>query len=168
MNIFIKFFILFGNHCRSCHCWPPLQLSFSLFLLCWIVMITVFSHNIAYGYYVLYSENFLISSTKFPQFGPVMSETPFQVIYLYQAPQVSVEAGGEGRVLVPCRLGKVYMFPVGSGNFCIGYKQRDGDISTGRGHTFGDFVSIRTEGSMQDVTVARLQSTRQGFGSSWI
>jgi hypothetical protein len=26
--------------------------------------------------------------------------------------------------------------------------------------TFGDFVTIRTEASMQDVTVARLQSTR--------
>ncbi len=29
-----------------------------------------------------------------------------------------------------------------------------------RGSTFGDFVTIRTEGSMEDVTVARLQSTR--------
>jgi hypothetical protein len=29
-----------------------------------------------------------------------------------------------------------------------------------RGPTFGDFVTIRTEASMQDVTVARLQSTR--------
>ncbi len=29
-----------------------------------------------------------------------------------------------------------------------------------RGSTFGDFVTIRTEASMQDVTVARLQSTR--------
>ena len=29
-----------------------------------------------------------------------------------------------------------------------------------RGRTFGDFVTIRTERSMQDVTVARLQSTR--------
>ncbi len=29
-----------------------------------------------------------------------------------------------------------------------------------RGHTFGDFVPIRTETSLQDVTVARLQSTR--------
>jgi hypothetical protein len=32
-----------------------------------------------------------------------------------------------------------------------------GNIS--RGPTFGDFVTIRTEGSLQDVTVARLQST---------
>ncbi len=30
----------------------------------------------------------------------------------------------------------------------------------GRGPTFGDFVTIRTEASMQDVSVARLQSTR--------
>ncbi len=30
----------------------------------------------------------------------------------------------------------------------------------GRDPTFGDFVTIRTEASMQDVTVARLQSTR--------
>ncbi len=29
-----------------------------------------------------------------------------------------------------------------------------------RGPTFGDFVTIRTEASMQDVTVARLQNTR--------
>jgi hypothetical protein len=29
-----------------------------------------------------------------------------------------------------------------------------------RGPTFGGFVTIRTEGSMQDVTVAKLQSTR--------
>jgi hypothetical protein len=29
-----------------------------------------------------------------------------------------------------------------------------------RGPTFGDFVTIRREASMQDVTVARLQSTR--------
>ena len=29
-----------------------------------------------------------------------------------------------------------------------------------RGPTFEDFVTIRTEASMQDVTVARLQSTR--------
>jgi hypothetical protein len=29
-----------------------------------------------------------------------------------------------------------------------------------RGRTFGDFVTIRTERSMQDVSVARLQSTR--------
>jgi hypothetical protein len=29
-----------------------------------------------------------------------------------------------------------------------------------RDPTFGDFVTIRTERSMQDVTVARLQSTR--------
>ncbi len=29
-----------------------------------------------------------------------------------------------------------------------------------RGPTFGDFVTIRTEASMQDVTVTRLQSTR--------
>jgi hypothetical protein len=29
-----------------------------------------------------------------------------------------------------------------------------------RGPTFGDFVTVRTEASMQDVTVARLQSTR--------
>jgi hypothetical protein len=28
-----------------------------------------------------------------------------------------------------------------------------------RGPTFGDFVTTRTEGSMQDVTVAKLQST---------
>ncbi len=30
----------------------------------------------------------------------------------------------------------------------------------GRGPTFGDFVTIRTEASMQDITVARPQSTR--------
>jgi hypothetical protein len=30
-----------------------------------------------------------------------------------------------------------------------------------RGTTFGDFVTIRTEGSMQDITVARLRSTVQ-------
>ncbi len=36
-------------------------------------------------------------------------------------------------------------------NFLIGYKQR------GRGPTFGDFVPIRTEGSMQDVSVARVR-----------
>jgi hypothetical protein len=29
-----------------------------------------------------------------------------------------------------------------------------------RGPTFGDFVTILTEGSMQDNTIARLQSTR--------
>ncbi len=29
-----------------------------------------------------------------------------------------------------------------------------------RGSTFGDFVTIRAEASMQDVTVARLQRTR--------
>jgi hypothetical protein len=29
-----------------------------------------------------------------------------------------------------------------------------------RGPTFGDFVTVRTEASTQDVTVARLQSTR--------
>ncbi len=29
-----------------------------------------------------------------------------------------------------------------------------------KGPTFGDFVTIRTEGSIQDVTVAKLQSTR--------
>jgi hypothetical protein len=29
-----------------------------------------------------------------------------------------------------------------------------------RGPTFGDFVTIRTEGSTQDVSVARLQSLR--------
>jgi hypothetical protein len=29
-----------------------------------------------------------------------------------------------------------------------------------RGPTFGDFVTIRTEASMQDITVARRQSTR--------
>jgi hypothetical protein len=29
-----------------------------------------------------------------------------------------------------------------------------------RAPTFGDFVTIRTERSMQDVTVARIQSTR--------
>ncbi len=29
-----------------------------------------------------------------------------------------------------------------------------------RGPTFGDFVTVRTEASMQDITVARLQSTR--------
>jgi hypothetical protein len=28
-----------------------------------------------------------------------------------------------------------------------------------RGPTFGDFVTIRTDGSMQDVTVARILST---------
>jgi hypothetical protein len=33
-------------------------------------------------------------------------------------------------------------------------------IYISRGPTFGDFVTIRTEGSMQDVSVARLQSTR--------
>jgi hypothetical protein len=29
-----------------------------------------------------------------------------------------------------------------------------------RGHTFGNFVTIRPEASMQDITVARLQRTR--------
>jgi hypothetical protein len=33
----------------------------------------------------------------------------------------------------------------------------------GRGPTFGDFVTILTEGSMQDNTVARLQSTVQEY-----
>ncbi len=33
-------------------------------------------------------------------------------------------------------------------------------ISIIRGPTFGDFVTIRNEASMQDITVARLQSTR--------
>ena len=32
--------------------------------------------------------------------------------------------------------------------------------NTSRGPTFGDFVPILTEGPMQDITVARLQSTR--------
>jgi hypothetical protein len=36
--------------------------------------------------------------------------------------------------------------------------QRMENIS--RDPTFGDFVSILIEGSMQDITVARLQSTR--------
>ncbi len=29
-----------------------------------------------------------------------------------------------------------------------------------RGHTFGDFVTILREGSMQDITIARLHSSR--------
>jgi hypothetical protein len=29
-----------------------------------------------------------------------------------------------------------------------------------RGPTFGDFVTIRSEGSMQDISVAGIQSTR--------
>ncbi len=33
-------------------------------------------------------------------------------------------------------------------------------VNLSRGPTLGDFVTILTEGSMQDVTVARLQSTR--------
>jgi hypothetical protein len=36
-------------------------------------------------------------------------------------------------------------------------RQRDGEYKYSRGPTFGDFVTIRTEGSMQDVLVARLQ-----------
>jgi hypothetical protein len=38
--------------------------------------------------------------------------------------------------------------------------QRDGEYTVSRGPTFGDFVTIRTEASMQDITVARLQSKR--------
>ncbi len=34
-----------------------------------------------------------------------------------------------------------------------------------RGPTYGDSVTILTEGSMQDITVARLQSTRVQTGS---
>jgi hypothetical protein len=34
-----------------------------------------------------------------------------------------------------------------------------------RGPTVGDFVTIRTEASMQDVTVARLQSTYKSTDS---
>jgi hypothetical protein len=34
------------------------------------------------------------------------------------------------------------------------------NISRGPSPTFGDFVTVRTERSMQDVTVARLQNTR--------
>jgi hypothetical protein len=37
--------------------------------------------------------------------------------------------------------------------------QRDGEYKY-RGTTFGDFVTIRTDGSMQDVSVAGIQSTR--------
>ncbi len=37
--------------------------------------------------------------------------------------------------------------------------QRDGEYKQ-RPYTFGDFVTSRTEGSMQDVSIARLQSTR--------
>jgi hypothetical protein len=34
--------------------------------------------------------------------------------------------------------------------------QREGEYKYCRGPTFGDFVTIRTEASMQDVTIARL------------
>ncbi len=40
-----------------------------------------------------------------------------------------------------------------------GLNQRVENIS--RGPTFGDFVTILTEGSMQDNTVARLQSIQE-------
>jgi hypothetical protein len=40
------------------------------------------------------------------------------------------------------------------------YPREMKNISRGRGPTFGDFVTICTEGLMQDVTVARLKSTR--------
>ncbi len=42
----------------------------------------------------------------------------------------------------------------------ISQRQRDGEYGISRGSAFGDFVTIFTEGSMQDNTVARLQSTR--------
>jgi hypothetical protein len=45
-------------------------------------------------------------------------------------------------------------------NAAIELFQRDGAYTVSRGPTFGGFVTIRTEASMQDVTVARLQNTR--------
>ncbi len=45
-------------------------------------------------------------------------------------------------------------------HWCVLGRQKE-NIS--RGSTFGDFVTIRTEGSMQDTTVARLLSTVQEY-----
>jgi hypothetical protein len=45
----------------------------------------------------------------------------------------------------------------GRGGLRVGIRKME-NIS--RGPTFGDFDTIRTEASMQDVTVARLQSLR--------
>ncbi len=45
-------------------------------------------------------------------------------------------------------------------SFGIGLSQRDGEYKLRTYRTFGDFVTIHTQGSMQDNTVARLLSTR--------
>jgi hypothetical protein len=44
-------------------------------------------------------------------------------------------------------------------NFLVQNREME-NISRGPSPTFGNFVTIRTEGSMRDVSVARLQSTR--------
>ncbi len=43
-------------------------------------------------------------------------------------------------------------------DFCFG--QRDGEYKYSRGPTFGDFVAILRDGSMQDITFPRLHITR--------
>jgi hypothetical protein len=51
------------------------------------------------------------------------------------------------------------LFGNGSGACSFLRKSREME-NISRGPTFGDFVTIRREASMQDVTVARLQTTR--------
>ncbi len=55
------------------------------------------------------------------------------------------------------KIGSASQFNVSGSETMVGTGIR-GNIS--RGPTFGDFVTIRKEASMQGVTVARLQSTR--------
>jgi hypothetical protein len=51
-------------------------------------------------------------------------------------------------------------YEIGSGYELIRYGISREMENISRGPTFGDFVTILTEGSIQDVTVARLQITR--------
>ncbi len=65
---------------------------------------------------------------------------------------------GSGKTAIILHLVEQSSFGKGEGLF-QGKRQSDEEYKY-RGPTFGDFVTIRTEASMQDITVARLQSTR--------
>jgi hypothetical protein len=58
---------------------------------------------------------------------------------------------GSGKTAIILHLVEQSSFGKGEGLF-QGKRQRDGEYKYSRGHTFGDFVTIRTEASMQDIT----------------
>jgi hypothetical protein len=70
---------------------------------------------------------------------------------------IAVKASGTGRAYFFCTEPAVYTCGVTVNNSsCECHGQRDGEYKYSRGPTFGDFVTIRTEASMEDVTDASL------------